>query len=308
MAEKKKVDSYQMVVEQIKTELENGTVPWTKPWVSRLGGQQNGITKRHYTGFNALILSMVADRRGYNSPYWLTAKKAFELGLELPKGNKGVKVIGWFKARKRNSEGELVENNDETSNPFLMPRAWSVFNFEQFVVPEGVKLPRHLIKSVEPKKVIDFNPLEEAENLIDKSGAKINLEASAAYYVPKRDEIFLPPPTTFLGIDEYYSTLFHELTHWTGHETRLKRFKTKECTRFNSTEYSKEELTAEMGSVFICSRLGITTDSQVRNSAAYLRGWLKYLTDHPKEFVNACQRAQKACDYVFELEAETKAG
>lgn len=304
MNERTKKTAESIVAERILEEMQKGNVPWTKPWVSRLGGQQNGLTKRHYTGLNALVLAMVADSKGYNSPYWLTAKKAFELGLELPKGQRGVKVLGWFKPRRK---GEAEDTEEDSGSNYLMCRAWPVFNFEQFVVPDGVTVPSHLVESVETEKIIDFNPIEAAEDLIAQTGAKIDLTASAAYYVPKRDEIFLPPPTTFIGVDEFYSTLFHELTHWTGHETRLKRFKTKDCTRFASKEYSKEELTAEMGSVFICSKLGITTDSQVRNSAAYLKGWMKYLTDHPKEFAYACQRAQKASDYVFGLKADSKA-
>ena len=300
---KKKYDPYVDVTARVLEEMEKGAVPWVRPWVSRLGGQQNGLSQRNYTGLNALVLSMVADTEGFKSPYWLTAKKAFALGLELPKGSRGVKVLGWFKARGKAESGSDDDQNSDKKE-FLMCRAWAVFNFDQFTIPDGVKLPSHLMGSSDDLKVIDFNPHEAAEDLIAQTGADIDLNASAAYYIPKRDKIFLPPPTKFFGVDEFYSTLFHELTHWTGHEARLNRFKTKNCTRFASKDYSKEELTAEMGSVFICSKLGISTDSQVRNSAAYLRGWMKYLKDHPKEFAMACQRAQRACDFVFSMEAK----
>ena len=302
-----KFDHNSAVVEQIKELMEQGEIPWTKPWVSQIANQSNGISRRPYTGFNALLLSMVADRKGFKSPYWFTAKKAFELGLKLEKSSKGCRVIGWFPSRKKGESQESSEESSEGKKDFLLTSSWCVFNFDQFTVPNDVSLPKHLTEK--PELVVkNFTSVDEAESLILASGAKINRNGSAAYYVPKFDEVTMPRAETFIGTEEYYSTLFHELTHWTGHESRLNRFKTKNCTRFASKEYSKEELTAEMGAVFICSRLGISTDSSIRNSAAYLKGWLKYLTDHPDEFVKACQRAQKACDFVFNSEVKAKVG
>lgn len=287
--------AYDAVSSQIVEMMEGGGVPWQKPWIIEgMRGQRNAISQRPYSGINALVLSMRAASLGVQSPYWLTAKKGFEMGLSLPKGSKSIKVLGWFSGRSKNEEtGEIEENG-------LFAKAYSVFNFDQFTIPNEVKVPSHLLA----RAVVvgpSFPLIEKAEEIVLKSGAVVRHGYDAAFYIPMRDEIYLPSPGMFCGVQEYYSTLFHELVHWTGHETRLSRFKKEEVRAFRSQEYSCEELTAELGSAFICSRLGISSESSLRNSAAYLKGWLKYIKDDSRGFVYACQRASKASDYVFEL-------
>lgn len=298
-----KYNHYEAVTKDITDRMENNEIPWQKPWITQgMAGQCNANSKRPYTGLNALVLAMGADILGVKSPYWLTAKKAFSMGLQLPKGSKGVKVLGWFPPKRTNQEtGETEEGRG------LYCKSYTLFNVDQFVIPEGIKLPKHFTEKPEPKEAL-FPLLDEAEEIIANTGADITFGSQAAYYVPMRDKVFMPAKEAFSEQAEFYSTLFHELTHWTGHEARLKRFKNTDKQAFRSEEYSAEELCAEMGSVFVCSKLNISSESSMRNSAAYLQGWLKFIKSDPKAFVFACQRAQKASDYIFNAKAESKVG
>ena len=90
----------------------------------------------------------------------------------------------------------------------------------------------------------------------------------------------------------------HELTHSTGHPDRLNRKTLVAGAPFRSPVYSREELTAEMGAAFLCAQAGIG-DPTIENSAAYLNGWLKYLSSDPKALLVAGAQAQKAADYVM---------
>lgn len=287
----KESKAYGIVVEQITELMESdGLPPWSKPWFSsKLSRQCNGESKRAYTGFNAIVLAM----QPYGNPHWLTFNQIKSLDLRLKRGSKSVKVFGWFKP-KREVDGEIEESN------YLIARYYNVFNVEQLeVIPSRFE--------VESDIVFDNPRYSDADRLFQESGALLG-EADSAYYVPMRDKIFMPRLETFKGSGEYYSTLFHELVHWTGHETRLKRFKKTDVRAFRSEEYSAEELCAEMGAVFICSSLGISSDTTLRNSAAYIKGWLSFIKSDPKAFVTSSQRAQKAADYIFNLKAESKVG
>ena len=170
-----------------------------------------------------------------------------------------------------------------------------MFNAEQLdSIPASLQAPI-------PVDLKDHNAVDEAEKLFAKSGANLNLGFNNyPCYSPMRDEIRMPLLGQFESKEEYYSTLFHELTHWTGNETRLKRFQNTKIVAFRSEEYSREELVAELGAAFVCSRLGISNDTTLRNSAAYLQGWMKFIKDDPKAFAVACQQAKKACEYIFQ--------
>ena len=289
--------SYEVVTDEIKSLMENNEVPWRKPWVTmKLHGQCNGVSKRPYSGLNALVLAM----QEYNSPYWLTFSQGKKLGLELPKGSKACRVIGWFKGKRKDEETGEVEESKHLSAMF-----YRVFNFEQWTCPEGVVLPKHFT-AVEKPVAFDNPRYDVAEKLVETLAVDLSEDGNAAYYVPMRDKVVVPNITTFYSSHEYYSTLFHEIGHWTGHEKRLKRFKSTDKQRFASTEYSAEELVAELCSVFVCSKMGISSDTTVRNSAAYLKGWLKFLKSDPKQFVYAAQRAGKAADMILKHHDEAE--
>lgn len=283
---------YERVTAQVLEAMqEEGLAPWAKPWTSRILGHQKNLTsQRAYTGLNALVLGIMP--RKYD--YWLTYKQAQVLGLQVAKGEKATPIIGWFKPDSRtleNEDGEL-----ETRSYGLRPRTFFVFNLDQM---ENV--PENLAKLAARSETPTYTHGEThkgADDLIAKQGATVQHGRDHAYYVPAQDTIGVPDRDRFPFLAEYYSTVFHELGHWTGHASRLARKEVMQGSLFRSREYSQEELVAEMTSVFVCAGLGIATDASFRNSAAYIRGWLKFLQSNPKAFVIACQQAAKAHKFL----------
>lgn len=281
---------YEIVTEKIVKMLEANENPWVKPWVTRsLGNQRNLASGRAYTGLNALLLAME------NKPndYWLTFKQADELGLKIRKGEKSAIVIGWFRSTSKVEDEDGEESEVSTG---LRCRYFRVFNLSQF---ENV--PQSLLDKTKRQDVPTFETGVDpkTESVISALKASIEFGVEQACYRPKADTIHMPDRNRFEHMAEFYSTMFHELGHWTGHESRLNRNEVGRTNLFNSKAYSQEELCAEMSSVYTCSSLNISSDSSVRNSVAYLQGWLKFLKDNPKAFVIACQQGQKAADYIL---------
>lgn len=189
-------------------------------------------------------------------------------------------------------------NQEETSKgkiPLL--RYYSVFNLEQC---EGIKAP-------EPQETINnFNPIDKAEEIIANMPLlpEIKYGGNRAYYSPSLDYVQLPYQHTFDSAEEYYSTEFHELTHVTGHSKRVGRKSILEPSYFGSHEYSKEELVAEMGAAFLCGHCGIEQKT-IRNSAAYIQGWLKELKNDRTLLIHAAAQAQKSTDYIIRQGGDT---
>jgi len=289
---KVKKNVYEIITSKILEDLESMNNPWVKPWVSRsIGCQKNGESKRAYTGINALILAT----SGRESDNWLTFNQINKLGLRLKKGSKSAPVIGWFKTRGKKDEetGEI-----DLDSSYLSARFFNVFNaFDIEDCPESLLGFKDTPTYENPR-------FDHADSLIQATQAKINHGYAAAFYRPSVDEVYMPDLNKFTYSHEYYSTLFHELGHWTGSQKRLARFKDNKVAAFRSLEYSREELVAELCSVFVCSTLDITSDNTYRNSVAYLKGWAKFLRDDAKAFVIAAQQAQKASDFILDFNAE----
>jgi hypothetical protein len=174
--------------------------------------------------------------------------------------------------------------------PFL--RYYTVFNLEQ---TEGIEIP-----AVERRK---FQPIAEAERIIHHMprAPVIEHKQPQAYYLPADDLVNMPNSNLFRSDEEYYSTLFHELTHSTGHASRLNRAELSKINLLKSHDYSKEELVAEMGSAFLCGRCGITP-KVIENQAAYIQGWLKQLQNNKKWLIYAAAKAQKAADFILGID------
>lgn len=260
-----------------------GSLPWRKPWVSQDARPQNLISRKPYRGVNAFLLHMM----GYAQPYFLTIKQANQLGARIRKGEKAMPVIFW----------KFIEPDEQSDDPekkgYAMLRYYQVFNVAQCDgLPEG-KIP----KIEKPDR--EVCPIAEAERLIEDmpTSPRIEYDRSYAAYSPMADTVYMPTPDMFLGDEAFYSTLFHELTHSTGHKSRLARKGVTDLNRFGSHEYSKEELVAEMGAAFLCGHCGILPQVE-DNSAAYLNGWLERLKADPSMLVTAGQQAQKAYDYI----------
>ena len=277
---------YSIVTEQIIKQLESGVAPWRKPWHSE--PPCNLITGKQYRGVNPFLLAP----QGYGSKYWLTFNQAKTLGGHVKQGEHSSIVTFWKKSpyTKRNVD----TGEDETRSGFLL-RYYRVFNLCQ---TEGIaeKLGLSTTASESGNDVPD---IEACERIVKGMQCAPKIEdSSAAWYRPLTDTVGIPPKSRFVGAPEYYSTLFHELGHSTGHKSRLDRVCFGNPIHFGSESYSKEELVAEFTAAFLCGHAGISP-SVIENSAAYLRGWLSRLRSDSKLLVSAASQAQKACDYIM---------
>lgn len=280
-----RTDVYQIITDRILDQLEQGCVPWQKPWRS-VGGvaPTNLHSGRPYRGINVFLLSVAP----FSSPYWLTFRQAKERGGHVKAGSKGYPVVYW---NWREVTEETTGNEEPKTKlvPFL--RYYTVFNVEQ---TEGVAYPK-------PETLDNNNnSIEACEQIVANMPHRpvIRHQGDAAYYQPTADRVTMPPMGLFRSSEEYYSTLFHELTHSTGHESRLARPTLTELCPFGSTNYSKEELVAEMGAAFLCGQTGIENRT-IDNSAAYIKNWLSKLRNDRKMVVCAAAQAQKAADLIL---------
>jgi antirestriction protein ArdC len=268
---------YDIVTSRILAELEKGQVPWRKPW--RTLPPANLVSKKPYRGINVFLLALA----GYGSQYWLTYRQALALGGNVRKGEHGTKIVFW---KFDKYESETVDGEpEERKSAFL--RYYTVFNLEQ---TEGLKA----LLALPPAR-----PIESAEAIVSGMPNPPAFEQDfQAAYIPSRDTVTMPSRTAFESQAEYYSTLFHELTHSTGHAKRLAREGFDSPQKFGNESYSREELIAEMGSAMLCGVAGIE-QATVANSAAYLKSWIARLKADSKLVVSAASAAQKAADWVL---------
>ena len=295
---KPKVTVYERVTERITQLLQQGKVPWQKPWNAHVGPPRNGVSGKFYRGLNVFMLSAA----GFDSPWWFSPKQVNDLDGHIRKGEK-VSWAHFFKPWHPKAEpGEAAETHaDEaevsTRRPILIIRAYRVVNLAQC---EGPGIDKFRVKHpVEGPIRNDNDPIAACEEIVAgmPNPPAVRHGGNRACYWPGGDQISMPWRETFVGSEEYYSTMFHELTHSTGHPDRLNRKTLVAGAPFRSPTYSREELVAEMGAAFLCAAAGID-DPTIENSAAYLRGWLKYLSSDPKALIIAGAQAQKAADYI----------
>lgn len=274
---------YELITSRIISLLQQGTIPWRKPW---RGGEppKNLISNKPYRGINVFVLNAA----GYNSPWWLTYKQARTLGGHVKRGEKGSPVIFWSWLEKRDEEGNIIPR--EKRIPLV--RYYTVFNTDQCGGLEG-KVPEAEVSKV-------FYPIVLAEQVAKRmpNPPAIVHREPRAYYRPSDDLINMPIKELFSSPEEYYDTLFHELSHSTGHPSRLDRSGITELAAFGSHSYSREELVAEIGAAFLCGHCGLE-NSTLENSVAYIQGWLSKLREDSRMVVIAAQQAQKAADYIL---------
>jgi antirestriction protein ArdC len=279
-------DLYQTVTDQIVAMLEAGVVPWRSPILgrSKAGHPKNLNTGRQYRGVNVFLLAFTAFAKGYGSSHWLTFNQAKERGGMVKRGEKSSMVVFW----------KQYETTDkETGLPTTVPvlRYYNVFNAEQV---DGIEIPDAV--KFEP---LDFKPIDAAEAIAKgyAGGPVIEHGGQQAFYQASTDTIHLPEPARFASSEEYYSTLFHEQSHSTGHSSRLDRKLDTAPMPFGSPDYGKEELVAEMSAAFLCGHAGIQP-SVITNQAAYIAGWLKQLKLDKKLVISAAGQAQRAADWI----------
>lgn len=273
-------DLYQSVTDKIVAALEAGTPPWVRPWTADAdsGLPVNAGSKRPYQGINVVLLLLEGMVHGYARNAWLTYRQASALGGQVRGGEHGATVV-FYKLR------EVPEaDTDSTARVVPMLRCFTVFNVDQI---DG--LPAEFSQPAAPP---DWNPLERAEELLAASGADIRYGSDRAYYHPPTDRIQLPERRSFPRPDGFYSTVFHELAHWSGAPSRLNRDLTG---RFGNSSYAMEELIAEMSSAFVCAQVGI--EGQLQH-AAYIRSWVSVLKSDKRAVFTAAAKAQAAADFL----------
>jgi antirestriction protein ArdC len=280
---------YEIVTEKILALLDKGMVPWRKPWKGGAEGvPANLVSKKPYRGINTLLLGF----QGYASRYWLTFNQAKAKGGNVKKGEKGSMVVFWkITADEKDAAGEV------TRKGFPILRYYTVFNVSQC---EGIADP----DAAKEQAPAEFTPIESARRIVAgmPHAPEIRHDQQQAYYNVTKDFINLPKPETFTPAEEYYAAAFHDMTHATGHDTRLAR-----CLQDRGLDaYAREELVAEMGAAFLCAEAGIDA-AMIENAAAYIQSWRKRISEDPKLVVVAAQQAQKAADYILGRTKEEKA-
>jgi antirestriction protein ArdC len=296
-----KRDYRQEVTNQIIEMLEKGTAPWQKPWESTSAAIPfNPTSERNYRGGNALHLMATAARKGYTDPRWLTYRQAQENGWQVRQGEKGTQIEYWqFEDRnagsRRGAEQGEPDAPDQPSAAHLtrapVHRVYTVFNAQQM---DG-------IPAYQPRQRHEWEVTQTGEQILANSGASIaHDQADRAFYSRAQDAIHLPPKEAFRSAPDYYGTALHELAHWTGHPTRLNRQTLNESYRFGDPNYAKEELRAELTSVFLAAERGIPHNPE--QHAAYVGSWINALKNNKNEIFRAAKDAHTATDYIIGLE------
>ncbi len=279
---------YDEVTAKIIGQLEAGCFPWVQPWgrpgVAGLGLPHNGATGRRYSGINVLVLWGATFEHGYPSQGWLTFRQALAAGGAVRRGEKATKIVFADRFTPSKEKERAARDGDEPGTVAFL-KEFPVFNLAQC---EGLE---HLAPQAAPVPERQVAP--GAEALIAATGADFRIGGAKAYYVPSLDYIQVPPQPAFNDQINYYRTAFHELSHWTGHPTRLAR---DQSGLHGAPSYAREELVAEMGSAFVCAAMGIVPT--VRH-ADYLGSWLKVLREDSRAIFRAASQASKAADLLL---------
>lgn len=284
-----KIDIYQEVTNSIIDAIENGSCSdFELPWHNISGIPQNARTGNAYQGINTLLLWAKQRQHGFKSGKWATIKQWNELGGKVIKGSKGTHIVFW----------KLIEIEPQQDNKEIETRAFArfstVFNADQI---EGIEIDADITKS-------EIEILENADSFIKATGANIRHGETQAYYNITQDYINLPCPALFKdtehssATENYFSTAFHEIVHWSGNKKRLDRFQ-ESCSE---QDYAFEELIAEIGAAMLCSLTGVSTSPRA-DHASYVNSWLKALKGNKHFIFKASSQAQKAVDYLLSFKS-----
>jgi antirestriction protein ArdC len=304
-------DFRQEVTDNIVQMLERGVAPWQKPWEPGAGSLNipfNPTSERAYRGGNAIHLMVTSLQRGYEDPRWMTYKQASENGWQVRRGEKGTQIEYW--EAKDGSDKTQPSPPDGRSDPStansndsgvaksrFIHRVYTVFNAQQI---DGI--PQQA-----PKQHTTFEAVHAGEQILSNSGANIEHDqADRAFYSRSQDAIHLPSKDAFKDAAGYYGTALHELAHWTGHPSRLDRSTLTESYRFGDVNYAKEELRAELASVFLSAQRGIPHDPE--QHAAYVNSWIGALRRDKNEIFRAAHDASKATDFILALDRDKSLG
>ena len=251
------------------------------------GMPRNSATTRPYNGINVPLLWIAAEKYGFARNEWLTFLQLQQLGARLKAGSKGAMGIYFKMVAKKGADAGQAHNHADGAQDGLYPmmKPFFVFNVEQI---EG------LPEAVEPTST-QFTPIEEAERILQASGAKIIHDGNKAFYQSNTDTIVMPDQVRFKSAENYYAVALHELTHWSGHSSRLAR---DFSGRFASEAYAFEELVAELGSAYTVAHLGLH-EATLENHASYIDSWLRVLKSDKEAVFRAAKLASAASQFIL---------
>ena len=308
MTNTKKQSSYEVITNKIIEKMQQGIIPWVKPWHAdtwKCDGKtlmfpcfshSNG---KRYNLMNHMLLDFTAGE-------YATFQQIKAEGGKVKKGEKGQIITGWIveKHERKDENGDTILTDDgkpSTYTTFAL-RYYTVFNI--LTQCEGITPKHDWTKDEAPEN--NHDAIENAENIIakyinsaDAPTFKVVKGSDEAYYSPAQDLVVVPDKSQFDLIEGYYGTTFHELTHSTLKESRCNRKSETKKAAFGSKEYSREELVAEMGSAFLSNHAGLDTSKTLDNSVAYLQSWIKKLQNDPKMIIQASSQAEKAAEYIL---------
>ncbi len=289
----KKIDLHQQVTNTIIRQLEAGTIPWHCPWQGedfRLPGMpKNSTNGNKYRGVNILLLWGSTIEQQYTSAEWATFNQWNSQKEQIRKGEKGTRIVK-YDIQEKEVDGESVKI------PFV--KYFTVFNRCQLVSHTETEQ----VQPVEQLSLVER--IDVVDEFIEHTHAIVQHIGSSAHYHRVDDIIYMPDANKFIASDTctategYYSTLLHELTHWTGAEKRLNRTKGKV---FGDENYAQEELTAELGAAFLCAEFDITTADK-GDHASYIDHWLQVLKNDKHCVFKAASQASKAVDYLMGIQ------
>jgi len=285
------------ITNKIVESLKAGTIPWRKPWSTspNCGAPTNIVSGNAYRGINPLLLELHRQQHEFTCKHYATFKQWRDLGARVEKrpdhvkpGEWGAGIIYYAPIKKTKEDPKTGE---EVEIQFAMLKQYTVFSAEQVELPDHL---RHLV-DVEPEtkndEFVDFAPAEIA---IAATEADIRFGGDRCFYRPSTDHIQMVPKHRFEQEKEYYSTVLHELSHWS--ESRCDW----------TGNYAEGELRAEIAAAFMCSELQIPQSDDLNNTQAYLASWLKSLEDDPRFIFKASASASKASDYVLSFSRQAE--
>lgn len=280
------------ITQAIIERLEAGTRPWIRPWNTAGCSRPLRACGTPYRGINTLWLWMAAEAAGYSSAHWLTYRQAQMLGAQVIKGERGTVAI-FYKAYSREVEDRDTGLVKDEARRVL--KSFTVFNACQI---DG--LPERFFPSPRPMPEATARD-GELDLFFTSIPAKLRHIGGEAYYEPVADRITIPEPSAFTDIDHYRATLAHELSHWTGHDSRLAR---SLGGRFGSDAYAVEELVAELAAAMLGAELGLPV-AHLDHHASYLASWLKVLKSDSRAILSTAAKAEEACALLLRLGART---
>lgn len=291
----------QIVFDEVMKAIDSGVVPWRSQFLPCL--PYNGVSKKEYCGINLLLLAL----RPFPSAEFLTFKQVNDLGGKVIEGSKSILVV-FYKAYKSKSKEKESDQLDvfgdgdntlpDTKTRYVL-RYYRVFNVSQTTLWTDEKKAAAKLEAQESNEVD-----ERCQSIVDgmpNAPAVSYAPLHHPCYIPAVDRVNMPTKEQYEAREAFYTTLFHELTHSTGHVSRLDRFRANDLhsVAFGSRKYSQEELVAEMGAAFLAARAGIL-QPQIDNMAAYINGWRSKLTNDPQALFKAAADAQRAFDYIVQ--------